>query len=134
MIDTLDCLDLVAGLGILHLHALARSLLRFLLLTLLAVVLGGGLSLLQRLIQVLGRSVDTPSARMIEKGISRLGRTVNDVQAAIENVGNIEVAKLEPLGPITTLHSSAKTVFTSCSNATMLSGRRGKKTPSSWIR
>ena len=36
------------------------------------------------------RSVDTPSARMIEKG-----RPVNDVQAAIENVGNIEVAKLE---------------------------------------
>ena len=41
------------------------------------------------------RSVDTPSASMIEKGISRLGRPVNDVQAAIENVGNIEVAKLE---------------------------------------
>ncbi|RGZ49877.1 MotA/TolQ/ExbB proton channel family protein [Bacteroides uniformis] len=40
------------------------------------------------------RSVDTPSARMIES-ISRLGRPVNDVQAAIENVGNIEVAKLE---------------------------------------
>ena len=32
---------------------------------------------------------------MIEKGISRLGRPVNDVQVAIENVGNIEVAKLE---------------------------------------
>ncbi len=32
---------------------------------------------------------------MIEKGISRLGRPVSDVQAAIENVGNIEVAKLE---------------------------------------
>lgn len=41
------------------------------------------------------RSVNTPAARMIEKGISRLGRPVNDVQAAIENVGNIEVAKLE---------------------------------------
>lgn len=41
------------------------------------------------------RSVDTSSARMIEKGISRLGRPVSDVQAAIENVGNIEVAKLE---------------------------------------
>jgi len=41
------------------------------------------------------RSANTPSARMIEKGISRLGRPVNDVQAAIENVGNIEVAKLE---------------------------------------
>ena len=36
------------------------------------------------------RSVDTPSARMIEKGISRLGRPVNDVQAAIENVGKLE--------------------------------------------
>ncbi len=41
------------------------------------------------------RSVNTPSARMIEKGITRLGRPVNDVQAAIENVGNFEVAKLE---------------------------------------
>ena len=41
------------------------------------------------------RSTNTPSARMIEKGISRLGRPVNDVQVAIENVGNIEVAKLE---------------------------------------
>ena len=41
------------------------------------------------------RITNTPSSRMIEKGISRLGRPVNDVQAAIENVGNIEVAKLE---------------------------------------
>ena len=46
------------------------------------------------------RSVNTPSARMIEKGISRLGRPVNDVQAAIENVGNIEVAKLEKGFPL----------------------------------
>ena len=36
------------------------------------------------------RTINTPSARMIEKGISRLGRPVNDVQVAIENVGNIE--------------------------------------------
>lgn len=41
------------------------------------------------------RGVNTPSARMIEKGISRLGRPTQDVQAAIENAGNIEVAKLE---------------------------------------
>ena len=41
------------------------------------------------------RTMNTPSARMIEKGISRLGRPINDVQVAIENVGNIEVAKLE---------------------------------------
>src|SRR5690554_374377 len=41
------------------------------------------------------RATNTPSSRMIEKGISRLGRPVNDIQAAIENVGNMEVAKLE---------------------------------------
>ena len=38
---------------------------------------------------------DTPAARMIEKGISRLGRPMSDVQVAIENLGNIEVARLE---------------------------------------
>ena len=38
---------------------------------------------------------DTPIARMIEKGLSRLGRPLNDINTAIENVGNLEVAKLE---------------------------------------
>ena len=38
---------------------------------------------------------DTPSARMVEKGISRIGRPMQDVQVAIENVGNLEVSKLE---------------------------------------
>jgi len=37
----------------------------------------------------------SPVARMIEKGIQRLGRPLNDVNAAIENVGKLEVAKLE---------------------------------------
>lgn len=41
------------------------------------------------------RKVDTPAAHMIEKGISRIGRPMQDVQVAIENVGNIEVSKLE---------------------------------------
>ena len=41
------------------------------------------------------RGVQTPSARMIEKGIRRLDKPVEDVQAALENVGNMEVAKLE---------------------------------------
>lgn len=41
------------------------------------------------------KTINTPAARMIEKGISRLGRPIHDVQAAIENVGNFEVAKLE---------------------------------------
>lgn len=41
------------------------------------------------------RKTNTPSARMVEKGISRIGRPMNDVQVAIENVGNLEVANLE---------------------------------------
>ena len=41
------------------------------------------------------RSTDTPSARMVEKGISRLGRPTADVMQAIENQGNIEISKLE---------------------------------------
>ncbi len=41
------------------------------------------------------RKVDTPSAHMIEKGITRIGRPMQDVQVAIENVGNLEVSKLE---------------------------------------
>ncbi len=38
---------------------------------------------------------DTPSSHMIEKGITRIGRPMQDVQVAIENVGNLEVSKLE---------------------------------------
>ncbi len=38
---------------------------------------------------------DSPASRMIEKGISRLGRPIGDVLLAIENVGNLEVSKLE---------------------------------------
>jgi biopolymer transport protein ExbB len=38
---------------------------------------------------------NTPAARLVEKGISRLGRPLNDVMVAIENVGNLEIAKLE---------------------------------------
>ncbi len=41
------------------------------------------------------RTVDKPYSRMIEKGISRLGRPMHDIQVAVENVGNIEISKLE---------------------------------------
>ena len=36
------------------------------------------------------RQNDTPIARMIEKGIERIGRPLNDVNTAIENVGNLD--------------------------------------------
>ena len=41
------------------------------------------------------RRENTPIARMVEKGIERLGRPMSDVQNAIENVANLEVSKLE---------------------------------------
>lgn len=40
------------------------------------------------------RSNGTPMARLIAKGISRIGRPMNDVLVAIENTGNLEVAAL----------------------------------------
>ena len=40
-------------------------------------------------------STNTPYSRMIEKGVTRIGRPMNDVLVAIENVGNMEVAKME---------------------------------------
>jgi biopolymer transport protein ExbB len=45
--------------------------------------------------RALCQSSDNPVARMIEKGISRIGRPLNDVNAAIENVGRLEIYKLE---------------------------------------
>lgn len=41
------------------------------------------------------RRANTPIARMVEKGIERLGRPMGDVQNAIENVANLEVSRLE---------------------------------------
>jgi biopolymer transport protein ExbB len=45
--------------------------------------------------KTLCQSTNNPVARMIEKGISRIGRPLNDVHAAIENAGRLEVYKLE---------------------------------------
>ena len=38
---------------------------------------------------------DTPVARMVEAGIDRIGKPLGDIQTAVENVGNVEVARLE---------------------------------------
>ena len=37
----------------------------------------------------------TPISRMIEKGISRIGKPIKDINAAVENVGNLEIYKME---------------------------------------
>ena len=41
------------------------------------------------------KKVNTPYSRLILKGITRIGRPMNDVLVAIENTGNLEVAELE---------------------------------------
>ncbi len=38
---------------------------------------------------------NTPYARMIHKGITRLGRPMNDILVTVENTGNIEIGKME---------------------------------------
>ncbi len=40
-------------------------------------------------------TADTPVARMVEKGLQRIGKPLRDIDAAIENVGNLEIFKLE---------------------------------------
>ena len=43
---------------------------------------------------------DTPVARLVEKGIDRMGRPLQDIQTAVENTGNVEVSRLEKGLPI----------------------------------
>ena len=45
--------------------------------------------------RALCQSHDTPVARMIDKGISRIGKPLKDISSAIENTGRLEVSSLE---------------------------------------
>jgi len=41
------------------------------------------------------KNTRSPLARMLEKGLKRIGRPIKDIEGAIENTGKLEVAKLE---------------------------------------
>ena len=41
------------------------------------------------------KTQDSPVARMVEKGLMRIGKPLRDIDAAIENIGNLELFKLE---------------------------------------
>ena len=41
------------------------------------------------------KATDNPIARMIEKGLSRLGKPVREIEAAIENQGKLEIYQME---------------------------------------
>lgn len=45
--------------------------------------------------KALCEATDSPVARMVEKGVLRIGKPLRDIDAAIENVGNLEIFKLE---------------------------------------
>ncbi len=45
--------------------------------------------------KALCQTTDSPVARMVEKGLMRIGKPLRDIDAAIENVGNLEIFKLE---------------------------------------
>lgn len=41
------------------------------------------------------RTIDSPEARMIEKGLARIGRPISDISNAMQNQGQLEVSRLE---------------------------------------
>ncbi|HMQ46120.1 MAG TPA: MotA/TolQ/ExbB proton channel family protein [Saprospiraceae bacterium] len=45
--------------------------------------------------KALCQTTDSPVARMVEKGLQRIGKPLRDIDTAIENVGNLEVFRLE---------------------------------------
>lgn len=45
--------------------------------------------------RALSKQTNSPLSRMVDKGLSRLGRPLSDIQTAIENEGKLEVARLE---------------------------------------
>jgi biopolymer transport protein ExbB len=58
--------------------------------------------------QDLCNKTDHPLARMMAKGVMRIGRPLKDIETAVENVGKIEVGKLEKnLGTLATIAGAA---------------------------
>lgn len=58
--------------------------------------------------RMLCRSTQTPIARMIDKGVSRIGKPLSDIAAAIENTGKLELFKLEKnLATLATISGAA---------------------------
>ncbi len=54
------------------------------------------------------RVTNSPASNMIEKGLERIDRPASEVQAALENAGNLEVAKIEQgLSVVATISSGA---------------------------
>jgi len=58
--------------------------------------------------KALCQNTDSPVARMVEKGLQRIGKPLRDIDTAIENVGNLELFKLEKnLSTLATISGAA---------------------------
>ena len=54
------------------------------------------------------QTTNTPVARMLEKGISRIGKPLKDIEVSIENQGKLEVYQLESGLPIISADTMAE--------------------------
>lgn len=45
--------------------------------------------------KALCRNTPAPAAKMVEKGVGRIGRPIKEIEEAMENVGALEISKLE---------------------------------------
>jgi biopolymer transport protein ExbB len=59
----------------------------------------------------LAKNTDTPVARMIEKGIQRIGKPIDAIEASMENVGKLEMYKMEKNLSILTVISRIAPLF-----------------------
>jgi biopolymer transport protein ExbB len=58
--------------------------------------------------KTLCKNTDTPIARMVEKGLMRIGKPLQNIQVAIENVGKLELYKMEKnLATLATISGAA---------------------------
>lgn len=54
------------------------------------------------------RGTDTPVARLVAKGLQRIGKPLEDINTAVQNVGNLEIFKLEKrLSSLATISGAA---------------------------
>lgn len=109
--ETLSILELIAGggwyimipLGILSVLAIYIFIERFLLIQRVEKVDPGFMDQIKDFIydgkidaaKSLSQSNESPFSRMILKGIMRIGKPLGDISAAVENVGKLEIYKLE---------------------------------------
>lgn len=109
--QTLSVLELIAGggwyimipLGILSVVAVYIFIERFLLIQRVEKVDPGFMDQIRDFIydgkidaaKSLSQSNDTPFSKMIYKGVMRIGKPLGDISAAVENVGKLEIYKLE---------------------------------------